>query len=273
MKKVRLALSGSGFLAPIHVGAICALMDKGVDIVEIAGTSGGSIAAALVGAGKTAQQLHDIALAALPDGILKFNIQAPFAQGYSTGDVMHQWLLDTIGPVTFAQSKVPIHIIATDINEGKPHEFNAVSTPDVAIHDACRASASIPFIYAPAKVNSIKLVDGGLVENLPVKYLIEDEIPRFGIRVMSGKSSGNTGSILSYAGQCLNTLLDADENNLAAWATETKAIIIPVDASPYSFLDCSMTLPQKIDLYTRGYSAVTEVLLAMQIQDAPLNFN
>ena len=50
MKQVRLAFSGSGFLAPIHAGAACAFLDAGVQIVEVAGTSGGSIAAALIAA-------------------------------------------------------------------------------------------------------------------------------------------------------------------------------------------------------------------------------
>jgi NTE family protein len=260
MKQIRLALSGSGFLAPIHIGAICALMDNGVEIIEIAGTSGGSIAAALVAIGKTSQQLKSIALEPLPDGILAFNFRAMFAQGYCTGDVMHQWLLDVIGDSTFAATKIPVSIIATDIDAGEAFEFDAVTTPTVALYDACRASASIPFIYSPAIIGNTKYCDGGMCENLPVKYLVDDAVPRLAIRVMSGNSSHKTDTLLRYAGQCINTLLDADEDNLAQWATQAKAAVIPVDASPYSFLNCTMALEQKLDLFNRGYDSVGKYL-------------
>jgi hypothetical protein len=65
---------------------------------------------------------------------------------------------------------------------------------------------------------------------------------------------------LRYAGQCINTLLDADEDNLAQWATQAKAAVIPVDASPYSFLNCTMALEQKLDLFNRGYDSVGKYL-------------
>ena len=264
MKQVRLALSGSGYLAPIHVGAICAILDSGIEIVEIAGTSGGSIAAALVATGKTSQQMKNIAMEPLPADILAFNLRALFSNGYCTGDVMHQWLLDVIGNCTFKDAKIPVHIIATDIKAGTAFEFDQAFTPDVFLYDACRASASIPFIYSPAKVDSVTYLDGGMCENLPVKYLIEDSIPRMAIRVMSGNSTGKIDTILDYAGQCINTLLDADEDNLAAWARETKATVIPVDASPYSFLNCTMTLEQKLDLFKRGYDATISALATMR---------
>ena len=48
MQNVRVAFSGSGFLAPIHAGAVCGMLDSEKSILEVAGTSGGSIAAALV---------------------------------------------------------------------------------------------------------------------------------------------------------------------------------------------------------------------------------
>lgn len=262
---IRLALSGSGFLAPIHVGAICALLDNDFDIVEVAGTSGGSIAAALLATGKSSSQLKQVSLEPLPADILSFNLTALFQQGYCTGEVMHKWLLSTIGDETFKDVNIPLHIVATDINAGSAYEFNKVSTPSTYLYDACRASASIPFVYSPAKVNGIKYCDGGMAVNLPIKYLIEDSIPRLGIRVISGSSSGKTDTLLEYAGQCLNTLLDADEDNLAQWAIESKATVLPVDASPYSFLNCTLTQEQKLELFNRGYNAVIPHIKSLQL--------
>ena len=50
-KPIRVALSGSGFKFPAHVGALHAIRDAGYEVIEIAGTSGGSIVASLAAVG------------------------------------------------------------------------------------------------------------------------------------------------------------------------------------------------------------------------------
>ena len=65
MKPIRLAFSGSGYLAGIHAGAACAVLDYGYDIVEVAGTSGGSICAAAVAVGMKQDGLKALAMAKL----------------------------------------------------------------------------------------------------------------------------------------------------------------------------------------------------------------
>ncbi len=262
MKQVRLALSGSGFLGPIHAGAVCALMDAGVQIVEVSGSSGGSIVASLVAVGMDSDTIKRLAMSDIPKGIIKFQPLVLLKKALNSGEILHQWLKDVIGELAFSDIKIPLTVMATDIQAGKPMAFNASETPDVLIADACRASASVPFVWQPAEINGRVYVDSGVVNNIPVDHLVSDDIQRIGIQVEDGSPSGSIATPIAYAKQCLNTMLNANENNIQAWAQRTGAKIIQVNANPYDFLDPNLTAAQKSDLFSRGYFSVTTKLLA-----------
>jgi NTE family protein len=259
IKQARVAFSGSGFLAPIHAGGFCAFTDAGLTTPEVAGTSGGSIMAALIAAGKTAAEIKAIALADLPDGIVSYNLFMLFKQGLNSGSVLTSWLQSLLGDITFAQTVIPITIMASDVNNHCSYRFSNKETPNVKLVDACRASASIPVIYTPVTINGVKLQDGGMCCNIPVDQLVDDSIQRYGIEVMDG-STGTTNTIFGLVEADISTMLKSNEDNLAAWAVQTGAVIIPVDATPYSVLNASMTPDQKAELFARGYAAVKTAL-------------
>ncbi len=260
MKKVRLALSGSGFLAPIHAGAICAFQDAGVEIVEVAGTSGGSIAAALLGAGLSGAQIRALAFEPLPSGIMSWQVTALFSQGYNSGNVLHDWLHRQIGPISFRDAKVPVTIIATSIDMTAVFEMSKELSPFVMLGDACRASCSVPFIYSPFDIQGAKLVDGGVWCNIPVDFLTEDDIPRVGIEVSDGATAATTNNIIDFAKQCINTLLTSNEANLTKWAKETGTDVLLVNSKPHGFLDPKLSAEAKLELFNRGYNTVQAYL-------------
>ena len=121
MDKVRLAFSGSGFLAPIHAGAAAAFMDQHVDIVEVAGTSGGSIVAACVAAGLGAVDLHRIATSPIPAAIMDTQlwtlIRPGKPNGKNDGKLLLGWLRAMIGygNTRFKDCQMPVTIMASDI--------------------------------------------------------------------------------------------------------------------------------------------------------------
>lgn len=260
MKQVRVAFSGSGFLAGIHAGAICALMDSGIEIVEVAGTSGGSIAASLVACGFSAASIKQISLEDLPGGILSFNPFSIFRQGINSGNVLRNWLHQVLGEVTFEKAAVPITIMATNINERKSYRMAKDSTPITLLADACRASASVPFVFEPYDLNGVKCCDGGMCCNLALDQLVMDGIPQIGIEVMDGLPTGGTSSYLSFAKAAIQTMLQSNEENLVAWGKMFDAKIIQVDATPYGFLDPSLPPESKEDLFNRGYQAVMKAI-------------
>lgn len=261
MKKVRLAFSGSGFLAPIHAGAACAFLDAGVQIVEVAGTSGGSIAAALIASGKSSAQLKQIALAEIPDNIMAVQpFGALFRWAINDGVVLSQWLRDAIGDRTFAQAPMPCTIVASDVRRQAGVTFSASRSPDLLLADACRMSASVPGVWAPVRYNGMRVADGGMVCNIPTDKLVRDDVPRVGIQVTDGNAPAKLDSLLDFAQGCIGTMLNSNEGNLVAWAQQTGATIVPVDARPYGFLNASLTLAERGDLFSRGYRAVQQQL-------------
>ena len=259
MKQVRLALSGSGFLAPIHAGAVCALYELGYSIVELAGTSGGSIVAAYAAMGATADRLRALSSASLPSGIASVQVSAMlFGEALNSGAILSRWLGNIFSDATFGQTRIPLHVVATDINAGKSFTFDETNSPDVRLADACRASASIPFFYEPAHVRGVKYLDGGMCCNLPVDKLVVDAIPRLGIEVVDSSAPGSTDGALDFMKACVSTMLSANEGNLVAWGAQTGATILPVSAAPYSFLDAELPLAAKGELFSRGYYAVKQ---------------
>jgi NTE family protein len=262
MKQVRLALSGSGFLAPIHAGAVCAFLDAGVEIVEVAGTSGGSIGAALVASGKSAAEIKRIALAPIPDNIMALQpFGALWRWAMNDGAVLHDWLRSTIGPATFADSAIQVTIVASDVQRQRGVTFSRMRTPSLPLADACRMSASVPGVWAPVRYAGMRVADGGMVCNIPTDKLGRDEVPRVGIQVMDSNAPSQMNSLLDFAKGCIGTMLNSNEGNLDAWAEQTGATILPVDAKPYGFLDAKLPLAAKAELFQRGYQAVHGLLI------------
>jgi len=261
MRQVRLAFSGSGFLAPVHAGAACAFLDAGVEIVEVAGTSGGSIAAALLASGKDAATIKRIALAPIPDNIMAVQpLGILWRWALNNGNVLHQWLRDAIGDRTFAQAVMPCTIVASDVQRQRGVVFTRMRSPELLLADACRMSASVPGVWKPVKWRGLTIADGGMACNIPTDKLTQDSVPRVGIQVTDGNAPGKLDSLLDFAKGCIGTMLNSNEGNLVAWAQQTGATILPVDARPYGFLDAGLTLTAKTELFERGYQAVSAFL-------------
>ena len=143
--KIRLALSGSGFLLPAHAGAICALLDKNIEIVEVAGTSGGAFTACSVATMWNQEDLLKTALKDTLDNIMSYQPSAILKQGFNNGLVLEKFLEQKLGNICFSNVSIPLKIVATDIDNACPFILSQQTTPDVKLSDACRASASLPF--------------------------------------------------------------------------------------------------------------------------------
>ena len=88
-------------------------------------------------------------------------------------------LLHLIDPIKFKD----LVVTATNRGTGELTIFDARKTPDVEIALACRASASIPIVFEPVKINGVEYVDGGYRDNLPQKYFEGQESPT-GVRIL-----------------------------------------------------------------------------------------
>ena len=259
--KIRIAFSGSGFLNPVHAGAICAILDNNIEIVEAVGTSGGALIASCISLNRKQDYYKALAMKDLPNGITNYEPSALFHQGYNSGNILKKFIHSEIGDVKISDLMIPIKIVATDVDNGIPYIFSQETTPDILLLDACRASCSIPFFYSPYYVNGIKFIDGGATNNFGIDLLTVDNIPRFGISIDVQNKKGDTSTLLSYATQFLNIIRHDGEYLTREHASKMGISMIKINIDDHtSPFDSNFTIEQKQELFEKGYYAVLSML-------------
>ena len=164
-KKIGLALGGGAVLGAAHVGVLRAVEEFGVQIDCIAGTSIGAFVAALWAFGKKADDIEEIArdlnwldISAL--SLSKF--------GLLSNKKLGDRIREVVGERTFSHSRIPLAMVATDIANG---DRVVLQKGDVAT--AVMASTCIPGVFVPVEIGGRLLVDGFIVENVPVTAVQE----------------------------------------------------------------------------------------------------
>ena len=167
-RKVGLALGGGASRGVAHIGVLKVLEEEKIPIDMIAGTSIGALLGAVYAREKNISQIEELALgidrkklASLVDPTLP-------RVGLIAGKKVKDLLKSIIGEVKFADLMVPFACVATDIESGEEVVFKEGS-----VVEAVRASISIPAVFTPVKRRGRFLVDGGLVNPIPVNVLKE----------------------------------------------------------------------------------------------------
>jgi len=176
---IGLALSGGTAKSVAHIGVLRAFEEHGVDIDFMSATSGGSVVAALYAGGKSVDEIERLA-----DGMQWWRLAGLTLPrlGFLSGDKISEFIVDQIGDVEFSDLRIPLVIVATDLTGNRKMVF---SEGRVAL--ACQASSSIPQIYSPVEIQGHSIVDGGLIEYLPVQSLSTfGDLFRIGVNI--GKS-------------------------------------------------------------------------------------
>ncbi len=268
-KRISVAFSGSGFLAPAEAGFAVGLMQNNCRIVEVAGTSGGSIVATAVACGFSANDLTNMVFAGFPKGIAKLSLFTAMHSlmqdsfWLNSGDILQEYLFKRFGNKTFSDLQIPLTIMATNLTDKATLEFSKTATPNIKIAFACRCSSSVPYVYKPMKYNEKLVVDGGVYNNIPTQKLKAVATKKVGIRILDG-GNYKLSSVFDMSKQLISSLLDANEDNLVAWAKATGASIKEVNCNPYNFLDAEMTQEQLHDLFNRGKQAALDLLKSPQ---------
>jgi NTE family protein len=163
MKPLFLALSQGGAHAASHAGVLVALEREGIPVAGIAGVSGGALVAAAWAGGADVDKLVDQASRLHPWMWVR-----GWGGGLLSGSRLGA-LIDEFLPVdTFEGLKVPVRVLATDMDTGEPVVFS--SGP---LRDAVRASCSFPGVFPPMVLNGRRLYDGGISEVVPVRLARE----------------------------------------------------------------------------------------------------
>ena len=193
--KIGLVLSGGAARGLAHVGVLKALEEQGIQIDAIAGTSMGAVIGGLYASGYKIDELEKLAMSidwqeALSDAPAREDV--PFRrkqddrdflvkqklsfrddgslglplgviQGQNLSLLLESLLAHSSDVRDFDKLPIPFRAVATDIVSGEKVVFRKGHLPQVI-----RASMSIPAVFAPVEINGQLLVDGGMVDNIPV---------------------------------------------------------------------------------------------------------
>src|SRR5210317_1043301 len=164
MKKISLVLSGGGARGLAHIGVLEELEKHGYEIHAITGTSMGAVVGGIYAAGKIEEfkkwilELNKLDIFKLVDFTL-------FNSGFIKGDKVFEELSAFI-PDKQIQD-LPIKLVATATNLIDKKE---VLFTEGSLYSAMRASIAIPNVLTPVKTENAILVDGGVVNNIPINH-------------------------------------------------------------------------------------------------------
>ena len=165
-KKIALVLSGGGARGLAHIGAIETLESHGYEITSIAGCSMGALIGGMYAAGKL-PEVKDWVLALDRRKVLSLVDFSLSLTHLVKGDRVMEALKEIVPDVNIEDLPIPYTAVATDWNSGKEVIFDHGS-----LYDAIRASISIPLFLNPVRREDLLLVDGGLVNSLPLNRVV-----------------------------------------------------------------------------------------------------
>jgi NTE family protein len=166
-KKVGLALGGGAARGLAHIGVLEVLEKEGIPIDMIAGTSAGAAVGALYAQGRNTGAIKALALDLNWKRLASLVDLALPKTGFVQGKKIKEQLKSIIGgDIKFSNLKIPFACVATDIKTGEEIVISQGS-----VLDGVRASISIPAIFTLVKREGRYLVDGGLVNPVPVSVL------------------------------------------------------------------------------------------------------
>ena len=205
-KRADLVLAGGGVLGIGHVGVASVLEERGYAFPRLAGTSAGSIVAALLASGMRSERMHGLIATLEYPSFLdrslvdRLPLVGPaasvlFENGFYEGDRFHEWLSDELEKLdvrTFGDLRIEdpqsslrpeqryrLVVMVSDLTRGElvrlPWDYGryGLDPDDQPVADAVRASISIPYFFEPFKLRhgdggESLLVDGGVLSNYPL---------------------------------------------------------------------------------------------------------
>jgi NTE family protein len=243
--KTGIVLSGGGARGFAHLGVLQALNEAGIFPEVISGTSAGAIVGALYADGHSPKEIMKILVA---NKRLHYIRPTVPREGLLQISGMIRILRDNLRAKTFEELKIPLFVTATNLNSGRIEYFSSGDLLQPVI-----ASASIPVLFKPVIINGSHYVDGGVLDNLPIRPI--EEICRYKI-----------GSFVNPTGyeENINNLIQIAERtfllNVSKEVLEKSKrfdlFIAPQELRNFKILD-----PEKSqEVYLVGYAATKEKL-------------
>ena len=160
-KKVALVLGSGGARGYAHIGVIEELQARGYEIGCVAGCSMGAVIGGIFAAGKLDEYREWTESLDYLDVLRLLDVS--FRLGAIRGEKVFGKIHEILGEIDIEQLAIPYTAVATDLTNQQEIWFQ-----EGCLHKAMRASAAIPSLFTPVMQGSRMLVDGGLLNPLPI---------------------------------------------------------------------------------------------------------
>ena len=237
--RIGLALGGGAAKGIAHIGALKAFEEERIRIHCISGTSVGALVASYYAFGRPAESILSIGSTLNLSKILNFTLERG---GLFSTNAIREMIHRDLGDCRIEDADIPLAICATDIETGEQLIFREGN-----LADAVCASMAVPGLFVPVEVNGRILVDGGLVENVPISPL-ED----MGAGIIVAIDLSHVGrypkpeDTLDVISNAINIGIDFNTRKQLKKAD----IAVPLDLSRYSLTNNADCVEE---LYLEGY--------------------
>jgi len=236
--KIGLVLSGGGARGFAHLGVIQALNEAGFFPDVISGTSAGAIIGSLYADGYTPAEIMKMVNS---NSRLSYIRPTVPREGLLQISGIVRILRDNLRAKNFEELKIPLYVSATDLNNGKIVYFSKGVLIEKII-----ASASIPVLFKPVVIDNIHYVDGGVLDNLPVRPIEKECDLIIGSFV---NPAGYEESMTNLAQIAERTFMLNMSREIGEKSKKFDLFIAPAELKNYKILD-----PEKAsEVYQIGY--------------------
>lgn len=244
-RKLGVALGGGAVLGAAHIGVLKAFDDNGVSVSRLTGTSMGSLVASFYAYGLSGATIQAIAEELRWPHLTSISVSR---LGFLSMKKLENTLRKHIGDARIEDAPIPVAFLAADITTG---ELVVLDRGDAA--SAAVASASVPGIFTPVEREGRLLVDGGIIENLPVSPLLDQGLDCLvGVDVHIGRRFHQPGNLPELMINALDIAL-AHSGRIRAGDVD---VLITPDTSGFSRAE----MKHVSALVREGYRATSEVM-------------
>ena len=241
--KVGLCLSGGGTRGFSYLGAFKAFKEYGIEFDMVAGTSAGSLFAAIYASQMDISKIKDVT-----KGMKSSDFRhSKLGILPSSMDKLHA-LIEQVLPVKKAEElKIPYYAVAVDLKTGKEEHFNSGDLASIIT-----GSCAIPGVFLPVKYKNMTLIDGGVKNNIPVDVLKMNGCD-FVVTIDCNSTRGG-GTTSEKLFTQFSTSVGIMMVNNSVRGIELSDLIISPDLKKYK----SLSLEGKDDMIKEGYRATVE---------------
>lgn len=243
--KVGVALSGGGIKGLCHAGAFKALEEYGIKPDIISGVSAGGIVGALYADGMSPDSIYSFFKGITFSKMTKFQLSS---DGFFSIESFGELIGEQLKAKTFEELKIPLRVVATDLDHGKSVTFSSGELLRPLI-----ASSSLPVLFSPTIINDTTYVDGGVLKNFPVSIIRDDTEYVIGLNCSPMVANDYKVNIVNIATRSYHFMFKA---NILHDKMLCDILIEPKEMGNYETFE----VEKSQEMFDLGYNAAKEIL-------------